>query len=67
MLTIMAVLAMQAAAAQSTGDAALLPPAHRGLVGTAPASLGDIEDPLSRLIAAGVLLCPEDRKKEGYF
>ena len=45
-------LAGQATAA----DAALLPPAHRGLVGTAPTSLGDIEDPLSRLIAAGVLL-----------
>jgi hypothetical protein len=44
-------------AGQATaGDAALLPPAHRGLVGTAPVSLGDIEDPLSRLIAAGVLL-----------
>ncbi len=45
-------LAGQATAA----DAALLPPAHRGLVGSAPASLGGIEDPLSRLIAAGVLL-----------
>ncbi|WP_066257292.1 hypothetical protein [Hydrogenophaga flava] len=45
-------LAGQATAA----DAALLPPVHRGLVGTAPASLSGIEDPLSRLIAAGVLL-----------
>lgn len=45
-------LAGQATAA----DAAVLPPAHRGLVGSAPASLGGIEDPLSRLIAAGVLL-----------
>lgn len=45
-------LAGQATAA----DAALLPPAHRALVGAAPASVGGIEDPLSRLIAAGVLL-----------
>lgn len=40
-------------------DAALLPPAHRPLVGqpTAPdAALLTIADPLSRLIAAGVLL-----------
>lgn len=45
-------LAGQATAA----DVALLPPVHRALVGTAPSSLGGIEDPLSRLIAAGVLL-----------
>ena len=45
-------LAGQAVAA----DAALLPPAHRALVGTAAVNLGGIEDPLSRLIAAGVLL-----------
>jgi hypothetical protein len=40
-------------------DAALLPPAHRSLVSdaTAPdAALAAITDPLSRLIAAGVLL-----------
>ncbi|MDQ7742747.1 hypothetical protein [Hydrogenophaga pseudoflava] len=40
----------------TAADAALLPPAHRALVGATPASLGGIEDPLSRLIAAGVLL-----------
>jgi hypothetical protein len=44
-------------AGQATvADAALLPPAHRALVGATSASLGGIEDPLSRLIAAGVLL-----------
>lgn len=47
-------------AAQATpADAALLPPAHRGLVSqpSAPdAALPAITDPLSRLIASGVLL-----------
>ena len=45
-------LAGQATAA----DAALLPPPHRALVGAASADLKAIEDPLSRLIAAGVLM-----------
>lgn len=48
-------LAGQALAA----DAALLPEAHRPLAGAAAASegaLGSIKDPLSRLVAAGVLL-----------
>jgi hypothetical protein len=33
-----------------------LPPVHRGLVGAASPDLASIDDPLSRLIAAGVLL-----------
>jgi hypothetical protein len=39
-------------------DAALLPEAHRGLVGGAApdAALAGVKDPLSRLVAAGVLL-----------
>jgi hypothetical protein len=40
----------------SADDAALLPPVHRGLVGAASPDLASIDDPLSRLIAAGVLL-----------
>ena len=40
----------------TAADAALLPTVHRPLVGAAPASLSGIEDPLSRLIAAGVLM-----------
>lgn len=44
-------------AGQATAqDAALLPPAHRSLVGAQNADLSGIDDPLSRLIAAGVLL-----------
>jgi hypothetical protein len=44
-------------AGQATADdAALLPPPHRALVGAAPADLQAIQDPLSRLIAAGVLV-----------
>lgn len=45
-------LAGKAAAA----DAALLPAVHRPLVGTSGAEISGIGDPLSRLIAAGVLL-----------
>jgi hypothetical protein len=37
-------------------DAALLPAPHRSLVGATSADLKGIQDPLSRLIAAGVLL-----------
>ena len=37
-------------------DAALLPPAHRSLVGAAQADVSAIEDPLAQLVAAGVLL-----------
>jgi len=39
-------------------DAALLPPQHRGIAGgaTGAASLAGIEDPLARLVAAGVLV-----------
>lgn len=38
-------------------QAALLPPAHRGVAAaTGPAGLARIEDPLSRLVAAGVLV-----------
>jgi hypothetical protein len=40
----------------SADDAALLPPVHRGLVGAVSPDLASIDDPLSRLIAAGVLL-----------
>ena len=41
----------------SAGDAALLPEAHRGLIGNAApdAALAAIQDPLSQLVAAGVL------------
>ena len=40
-----------------TGDAALLPEAHRSLIGNAApdAALAAIKDPLSQLVAAGVL------------
>ena len=37
-------------------DAVLLPAAHRSLVGAAQADVSAIEDPLARLVAAGVLL-----------
>lgn len=36
-------------------DAALLPPQHRALL-TSPAALASIDDPLARLVGAGVLL-----------
>lgn len=44
--------------AATPADAALLPQAHRGLVGTASpdAAVAAIKDPLSQLVAAGVLL-----------
>lgn len=52
------------------GDAALLPEAHRALVGASPADaearLAAIADPLSRLVAAGVLLRAE-RATPGVF
>jgi hypothetical protein len=46
------------AGAAQAADAALLPEAHRGLVGSAApdAALAAMKDPLSRLVAAGVLL-----------
>ena len=37
-------------------DAALLPPAHRSLVSAGQTDVSAIEDPLARLVAAGVLL-----------
>lgn len=37
-------------------DAPLLPPAQRGLVGSGTTDVSHIEDPLARLVAAGVLL-----------
>lgn len=40
----------------TAADAALLPAAHRSMVAAQGADLKGIEDPLSRLIAAGVLL-----------
>jgi hypothetical protein len=40
----------------SADDAALLPAAHRPLVGATAPDLAGVADPLSRLIAAGVLL-----------
>lgn len=40
----------------TAADSALLPPAQRGLAGAASVDLSAIQDPLSRLIAAGVLM-----------
>jgi hypothetical protein len=43
-------------AGQPVGDADALPPAQRAALRGGPAALASIEDPLSRLVAAGVLV-----------